>query len=116
MVTDREVDGESRDESGSFASAIVRGTSTLRRGDTAGRGEGMMTSTSAGNRTRCRIERRPSGTAEGVRREGLGPRASMPEFAGLVPATRGLIAAPWTPASLSLWPLRKAVEIDHSAP
>ena len=26
------------------------------------------------------------------------------DFAGLLPATRGLIAAPWTPASLSLLP------------
>lgn len=26
--------------------------------------------------------------------------ASLQDFAGLMPATRGLIAAPWTPASL----------------
>jgi hypothetical protein len=31
------------------------------------------------------------------RRDGLGPRASMPDLAGLVPATRGLIAAPLDP-------------------
>jgi hypothetical protein len=43
------------------------------------------------------------------RRDGLGPSASMPGLAGIVPATRGLIAAPWTPASLSLLPARKAV-------
>src|SRR5690242_2824282 len=30
--------------------------------------------------------------------DGLRPSASLPDFAGLVPATRGLIAAPWTPA------------------
>jgi hypothetical protein len=30
-------------------------------------------------------------------------RHPCPDFAGLVPATRGLIAAPWTPASLSLF-------------
>ena len=35
----------------------------------------------------------------------------MPDFAGLVPATRGLIAAPWTPASLSLLPAKRSVEI-----
>src|SRR5262249_29484849 len=116
MVTDREVDADSRDESGSFASEIVRGTSTLRRGDTAGRGEGMMTSTSAVDRTRWRRRRRLRGTAEGVRCEGLGPRASMPDVAGVVPATRGLMAAPWTPASLSLWPLRKGGEIGRGTP
>ena len=37
----------------------------------------------------------------------------MPDLAGLVPATRGLIAAPWTPASLSLSPSGKRVETDH---
>jgi hypothetical protein len=37
----------------------------------------------------------------------------MPDVAGLVPATRGLIAAPWTPASLSLSPARKTVETSH---
>jgi hypothetical protein len=47
------------------------------------------------------------------RRDGLGPRASMPDLAGLVPATRGLIAAPWTPASLSLLPARKTVDTSH---
>jgi hypothetical protein len=31
----------------------------------------------------------------------------MPDFAGIVPATRGLIAAPWTPASLSLLPPKR---------
>jgi hypothetical protein len=36
----------------------------------------------------------------------------MPDVAGVVPATRGLIAAPWTPASLSLWPAQKRVETD----
>ena len=35
----------------------------------------------------------------------------MPDFAGIVPATRGLIAAPWTPASLSLLPVQEEVEI-----
>ena len=30
--------------------------------------------------------------------------ASCQDFAGILPATRGLIAAPWTPASLSLLP------------
>src|SRR5262249_50922711 len=50
-------------------------------------------------------------TIEGSwRRDGLGPSASMPDLAGVVPATRGLTAAPWTPASLSLLPLRKALE------
>lgn len=43
------------------------------------------------------------------RRSGLRPSASMPDFAGLVPATRGLIAAPWTLASLSLLPSGKRV-------
>jgi hypothetical protein len=47
------------------------------------------------------------------RREGLGPRASLPDFAGIVPATRGLIAAPWTPASLSLLPAQKRVDMSH---
>jgi hypothetical protein len=47
------------------------------------------------------------------RREGLGPRASLPDFAGIVPATRGLIAARWTPASLSLLPAQKRVELSH---
>ena len=37
----------------------------------------------------------------------------MPDFAGIVPATRGLIAAPWTPASLSLLPAKKRVELNH---
>jgi hypothetical protein len=37
----------------------------------------------------------------------------MPEVAGLVPATRGLIAAPWTLASLSLWPAEKRVKTEH---
>ena len=40
----------------------------------------------------------------------------MPDVAGLVPATRGLIAAPWTPASLSLLPLQKGVEIGRGTP
>lgn len=40
----------------------------------------------------------------------------MPDFAGIVPATRGLIAAPWTPASLSLLPAKTSVEISHGAP
>jgi len=31
----------------------------------------------------------------------------MPDLAGIVPATRGLIAAPWTPASLSLLPPKR---------
>ena len=39
----------------------------------------------------------------------------MPDFAGVVPATRGLIAAPWTPASLSLLPAKKSVKISHGA-
>ena len=38
----------------------------------------------------------------------------MPDLAGLVPATRGLIAAPWTPASLSLLPAQKSVQTDHA--
>jgi hypothetical protein len=33
-------------------------------------------------------------------------RTSCQDFAASVPATRGLIAAPWTPASLSLLPGR----------
>jgi len=37
----------------------------------------------------------------------------MPDVAGIVPATRGLIAAPWTPASLSLLPTKKGVKTDH---
>jgi len=39
----------------------------------------------------------------------------MPDFAGLVPATRGLIAAPWTPASLSLLPAKMSVKTSHGA-
>src|SRR5438046_1505195 len=46
-------------------------------------------------------------------REGRGPRASLPDFAGIVPATRGLMAAPWTPASLALLPAQKRVKISH---
>ena len=38
----------------------------------------------------------------------------MPNFAGIVPATRGLIAAPWTPASLSLFPVKKRVRIRRA--
>jgi hypothetical protein len=53
------------------------------------------------------------GTAETERRRGLGPRASMPDFADIVSATRGLIAAPWTPASLSLLPVKKTVKIGR---
>src|SRR5690242_11805970 len=49
----------------------------------------------------------------GRRRSGLRPSASLPDFAGLVPATRGLIAAPWTLASLSLLPSGKRVQTDH---
>jgi hypothetical protein len=37
----------------------------------------------------------------------------MPDFAGVVPATRGLIAAPWTLASLSLLPSGTRVQTDH---
>jgi hypothetical protein len=37
----------------------------------------------------------------------------MPDFAGIVPATRGLIAAPWTPASLSLLPAKERVKTHH---
>src|SRR5262249_57916095 len=48
-----------------------------------------------------------------MRRGGLRPSASMPGFAGIVPATRGLIAAPWTLASLSLLPSGKSVLTDH---
>jgi hypothetical protein len=39
----------------------------------------------------------------------------MPDVAGIVPATRGLIAAPWTPASLSLLPAKTSVKISHEA-
>ena len=34
----------------------------------------------------------------------------MADFAGIVPATRGLMDAPWTPASLSLSPTKKRVQ------
>jgi hypothetical protein len=36
----------------------------------------------------------------------LAAGASMRDFARILPATRGLIAVPWTPASLSLLPQR----------
>jgi hypothetical protein len=39
----------------------------------------------------------------------------MPDLASVVPATRGLIAVPWTPASLSLLPAKKRVKTDHRA-
>jgi hypothetical protein len=71
-----------------------------------------MASSSSGDGTRPTAHGRLSGTAEDGGREGLGPRASMPDVAGLVPATRELIAAPWTPASLSLLPARTRVETE----
>jgi hypothetical protein len=39
----------------------------------------------------------------------------MPDVAGVVPATRGLIAAPWTPASLSLLPAKTRVKTDYAS-
>jgi hypothetical protein len=74
------------------------------------RDEGVV---SLGERARRSAARRRSGPAEGGRGDGLGPVASLPDVAGVVPATRGLIAAPWTPASLSLFAAQERVRINH---
>jgi hypothetical protein len=87
----------------------------IRRQDTAWVGEGIVASSSSGNGTRAPAGRRLGDPVEDGRREGLGPRASMPDVAGIVPATRGLIAAPWTPASLSLLPAKERVKTDRRA-
>ena len=92
---------------------IMWGLLILRRGDRARGHEGIVMSSSSVSWARSPAHWRLSGAAEEGRCEGLGPSASMPEVAGLVPATRGLIAAPWTLASLSLWPAEKRVKTEH---
>src|SRR5215831_15742287 len=94
-------------------SARSCGTLSLRQNDIRCIEDGVIASASSVNGTRSSAGWRLSGTAEPGRREGPGSRASLPDVAGLVPATRGLIAAPWTPASLSLLPAQKRVETDH---
>src|SRR5262249_28980824 len=52
-------------------------------------------------------------------------RSILPDFAGVVPATRGLLAAPWTPLASLLYrpgrhhcmvPSREAVSLPVAAP
>ena len=103
MAGGREVGTEERGRM-AMVREIVWGSMALRRRDTTGVEEGTVASASSADRIRSPARWWLSGPAEGGRREGLGPRASMPAVAGVVPATRRLIAAPWTPASLSLLP------------
>jgi hypothetical protein len=112
MAEGRGVDAEESGH-GVIVREIVRGPLTLRQGGIVRVDEGIMASSSSGDGTRPPAHGRLSGTAEDGGREGLGPRASMPDVAGIVPATRGLIAAPWTPASLSLLPPRRTNDTDH---
>ena len=114
MAGGREVDTEEPGH-GVIVREVVRGPLTLRQGGTARVDEGILASSSSGDRTGSPAGRRLSGTAEDGRRDGLGPRASLPDVAGVVPATRGLIAAPWTPASLSLLPAKTRVKTDRGS-